>query len=197
MLVGLAGCLAWSFVVIPFMDTGKPLFYAVAMLGLQVVAAIALAPTATFIPELFATRYRYSGSALATNIASIAGGVAPPPDCRNAASNLWRLGGRSHVSRDCIGELGVHLPTTGNQRKRASISPRRCFRCALNWKPIGSTTSLARLGTVVPQPSNQTATLPLVNRTSAPQSRQRANWSPTESRRGHENRLLPGRADRI
>ncbi|CPV57067.1 inner membrane metabolite transport protein yhjE [Mycobacteroides abscessus] len=78
MLVGLAGCLAWSFVVIPFMDTGKPLFYAVAMLGLQVVAAIALAPTATFIPELFATRYRYSGSALATNIASIAGGVAPP-----------------------------------------------------------------------------------------------------------------------
>ncbi len=77
-LVGLAGCLAWSFVVIPFMDTGKPLYYAVAMLGLQVVAAIALAPTATFIPELFATRYRYSGSALATNIASIAGGVAPP-----------------------------------------------------------------------------------------------------------------------
>ncbi len=77
-LVGLAGCLAWSFVVIPFMDTGKPFCYAVAMLGLQVVAAIALGPTATFIPELFATRYRYSGAALATNIASIAGGVAPP-----------------------------------------------------------------------------------------------------------------------
>lgn len=77
-LVGLAACLTWSFVVIPLMDTGKPLYYAVAMLGLQVVAAIALGPTATFIPELFATHYRYSGSALATNIASIAGGVAPP-----------------------------------------------------------------------------------------------------------------------
>ncbi|SKT96429.1 inner membrane metabolite transport protein yhjE [Mycobacteroides abscessus subsp. massiliense] len=77
-LVGLTGCLGWSFVILPLMDTGKPLYYAVAMLGLQVVAAIALGPTATFIPELFSTRYRYSGSALATNIASIVGGVAPP-----------------------------------------------------------------------------------------------------------------------
>lgn len=77
-LVGLTGCLAWSFVVIPLMDTGKPLYYGMAMLGLQVVAAVALGPMATFIPELFATRYRYSGSALATNIASIVGGVAPP-----------------------------------------------------------------------------------------------------------------------
>jgi len=77
-LVGLAGCLPWSFVVIPLMDTGKPFCYAVAMVGLQAVAALALGPTATFIPELFATRYRYSGSALATNVASIVGGVAPP-----------------------------------------------------------------------------------------------------------------------
>jgi MFS family permease len=77
-LAGLAGCLAWSFVAIPLMDTGKPFCYAVAMLGMQVVATIALTPMATFIPELFATRYRYSGAALATNIASIAGGVAPP-----------------------------------------------------------------------------------------------------------------------
>jgi len=77
-LVGLAGCLPWSFVVIPLMDTGEPFCYAVAMIGLQAIAAITLGPTATFIPELFATRYRYSGAALSTNIASVAGGVAPP-----------------------------------------------------------------------------------------------------------------------
>ncbi|WP_195166335.1 MFS transporter [Mycobacteroides abscessus] len=93
-LVGLTGCLAWSFIVIPLMDTGRPLHYAVAMLGLQAVAAITLAPMPTFIPELFATRYRYSGSALATNIASIAGGIAPPliAGTFQAAYGDWAVG---------------------------------------------------------------------------------------------------------
>lgn len=77
-LIGSAICLPWSFMVIPLLDTGKPLCYAVAMMGLQIAAAIALGPAATFIPALFATGHRYSGSAVATNIASIAGGVAPP-----------------------------------------------------------------------------------------------------------------------
>jgi MFS family permease len=35
-------------------------------------------PTAAFIPELFATRYRYSGSALALNLAGVIGGALPP-----------------------------------------------------------------------------------------------------------------------
>jgi len=93
-LVGLAGCLPWSFVVIPLLDTGKPACYAVAMIGLQAVAAVALGPTATFIPELFATRYRYSGVALATNIASIAGGAAPPliAGTLQAAYGSWPVG---------------------------------------------------------------------------------------------------------
>jgi metabolite-proton symporter len=78
MLVGWAACLPWSFVVIPLVDTGKPIFYAVAIVGTRSVAAIAFGPTAAFIPELFATRYRYSGSALAVNIAGVAGGAVPP-----------------------------------------------------------------------------------------------------------------------
>ena len=35
-------------------------------------------PTGAFIPELFATRYRYSGSALAVNLAGVLGGAVPP-----------------------------------------------------------------------------------------------------------------------
>lgn len=42
----------WSFVVLPLMDTCKPLYYAVAMLGLQVVAAIALGPMATRLSRI-------------------------------------------------------------------------------------------------------------------------------------------------
>jgi metabolite-proton symporter len=78
MLVGWAACLPWSFVVIPLMDTGKSICYAAAIVGLLAVAAIGAGPIAAFVPELFATRYRYTGTALAMNLAGVAGGVLPP-----------------------------------------------------------------------------------------------------------------------
>jgi predicted MFS family arabinose efflux permease len=77
-LVGWAACLPWSFVVIPLMDTGKPICYAMAIFGMIAIASIGVGPTAAFLPELFATRCRYSGSALAFNVAGIAGGAMPP-----------------------------------------------------------------------------------------------------------------------
>jgi MFS family permease len=78
MLLGWSFCLPWSFVVIPLMDTGKPTLYVVAILGMFASAGIGSAPTGAFIPELFATRYRYSGSALAVNLAGVVAGALPP-----------------------------------------------------------------------------------------------------------------------
>jgi metabolite-proton symporter len=78
MMVGWAACLPWSFVVIPLIDTGKPICYAVAIVGMKAVASIGFGPIAAFIPELFPTRYRYSGTALALNVAGVAGGAVPP-----------------------------------------------------------------------------------------------------------------------
>lgn len=78
MLVGWTGCLAWSFLIMPLLNTGKPVGYAVAIVGMCTVAAIGSGPTAAFIPELFATRYRYSGVALAQNLAGIVGSASPP-----------------------------------------------------------------------------------------------------------------------
>ncbi|MBO0879264.1 MAG: MHS family MFS transporter [Mycobacterium sp.] len=78
MLIGWAACLPWSFIVLPLVDTGKPICYAVATVSTLAAAGIAFGPTAAFVPELFATRYRYSGAALATNLAGIAGGALPP-----------------------------------------------------------------------------------------------------------------------
>jgi MFS family permease len=78
MLLGWAGCVPWAVVVIPLMDTGKPVFYAVAIVGMSAIAAIGSGPIGAFIPELFATRYRYSGSALAVNLAGVFGGALPP-----------------------------------------------------------------------------------------------------------------------
>jgi MFS family permease len=94
MLVGSATCLPWSFVVIPLMDTGKPICYAVAIVGTHAVAGIGFGPMAVFIPELFATRYRYSGSALAVNLAGIAGGALPPliAGTLQAICGSWAIG---------------------------------------------------------------------------------------------------------
>jgi MFS family permease len=78
MLVGWAGCLVWSFVVLPLVDTGNAVLYAVAIVGMYAVASTGGAPTAAFIPELFSTRYRYTGSALAVNLAGVLGGALPP-----------------------------------------------------------------------------------------------------------------------
>ncbi|GAB1816365.1 MFS transporter [Mycobacterium sp. MUNTM1] len=78
MLCGLAACLPWAFVVIPLMDTGNPAMYAVAVLGMFASAAVANGPTGAFVPELFATRYRYSGAAVAMNLAGILGAAVPP-----------------------------------------------------------------------------------------------------------------------
>jgi MFS family permease len=94
MLVGWAACLPWSFVVIPLIDTGKPILYAVAIIGMMAAGAIAFGPTAAFIPELFATRYRYSGTALAFNVAGLAGGALPPliAGPLQATYSSWAIG---------------------------------------------------------------------------------------------------------
>jgi MFS family permease len=78
MLIGWAACLPWSFVVIPLMDTGNLTCYAVAIVGTQAIASIGFGPMTAFIPELFATRYRYSGTALAISLAGVVGGAVPP-----------------------------------------------------------------------------------------------------------------------
>jgi len=94
MLVGWALCLAWSLVVIPLVDTGIPVLYAVAIVGMYGAAAIGSGPTAAFIPELFATRHRYTGSALAVNVAGVVGGALPPLIAGElrAAYGSWAIG---------------------------------------------------------------------------------------------------------
>jgi fucose permease len=56
--------------------------------------AIGFGPIAAFIPELFATGYRYSGSALAISIAGIAGGAVPPllAGALQATYGSWAIG---------------------------------------------------------------------------------------------------------
>ena len=80
--------------MIPLVDTGKPVLYAVAIVGMYAIAAIGSGPTAAFIPELFSTRYRYTGSALAVNVAGVIGGALPPliAGTLRATYGSWTIG---------------------------------------------------------------------------------------------------------
>ncbi|MBW0013325.1 MFS transporter [Mycobacterium sp.] len=78
MLLGWWCCLPWAFVVMPLMNTGNPLLYAVAIVGMSATGGIGSGPTGAFIPELFATRYRYSGAAMVVNLSGVVAGALPP-----------------------------------------------------------------------------------------------------------------------
>ncbi|OBH13223.1 MFS transporter [Mycobacterium sp. E1715] len=78
MLCGLVACLPWAFAVVPLLDARRPVLYVVAIVGMFGAAAVANGPTAAFVPELFATRYRYSGAAVAMNLAGVLGAAVPP-----------------------------------------------------------------------------------------------------------------------
>jgi hypothetical protein len=62
---------------------------------MKAIAGIGWGPTAALIPELFATSYRYTGSALAVNVAGIAGGALPPmvAGALQPSYGTWAIGG--------------------------------------------------------------------------------------------------------
>ncbi|MET0899190.1 MAG: MFS transporter [Mycobacterium sp.] len=77
-LTGFALAVPWSFAVMPLMGTGSPLLFGVAIAGTYAILGIASGPMAAFLPEIFATRYRYTGAGLAFNLGGIIGGAVPP-----------------------------------------------------------------------------------------------------------------------
>jgi metabolite-proton symporter len=77
-LVGFCLALPWCFAVVPLLDTGSRLLFAVAIMGTFGILGLSYGPMASFIPEVFETRFRYTGAGLAFNLGGILGGAMPP-----------------------------------------------------------------------------------------------------------------------
>jgi metabolite-proton symporter len=77
-LFGFAIGVPWSFAVIPMVDTGDPVLFVIAMAVTYAIVGVSYGPVAAFIPEIFATRYRYTGAGLSFNLGGIIGGAVPP-----------------------------------------------------------------------------------------------------------------------
>jgi len=79
--VVLGGCAAgvgWSLVMFPLIDTRNPVLITVALAGALAIMGLSYGPMAAYLPELFATRYRYSGASLAYSLGGVFGGAVPP-----------------------------------------------------------------------------------------------------------------------
>ncbi|BBZ66951.1 MFS transporter [Mycolicibacterium insubricum] len=93
-LVGFLAALPWAFLVMPLIDSGSPAAFLVAIAGIFCLFGLSYGPIGAFLPETFATRYRYTGAGLAFNLAGIVGGALPPlvAGALVAAVGSWAVG---------------------------------------------------------------------------------------------------------
>ncbi|MEV0056066.1 MFS transporter [Saccharopolyspora shandongensis] len=70
--------LIWSLLLFPLIDTGSVFAFAAALIGTLALYGLAYGPVGAFLPELFATRYRYTGAGTGYNLGGIIGGAVPP-----------------------------------------------------------------------------------------------------------------------
>jgi MFS family permease len=77
----LGGCAAgilWGPAMFLLLDTRNPLLMGIALGGALLIMGTCFGPMAAFLPELFDTRHRYSGAALAYSLGGVLGGAVPP-----------------------------------------------------------------------------------------------------------------------
>jgi MFS family permease len=76
------GCCAlaavWLLVLFPILDSGSPMAFAAGVVITLGIFGIGYGPVGAMLPELFETRFRYTGAGLGYNLAGILGGAIPP-----------------------------------------------------------------------------------------------------------------------
>lgn len=71
-------CLVAALLFFPIISSGHIAWYAAGVFILQAAVGAAYGPLAAYLPELFATQYRYTGAGLAYNIATVLGASLTP-----------------------------------------------------------------------------------------------------------------------
>lgn len=78
LLIGASAAIVWGLLVFALMDTRNPVLIWLALAGCLGLMGLTYGPMGAFLPELFATRYRYSGASLAYSLGGVLGGALPP-----------------------------------------------------------------------------------------------------------------------
>lgn len=94
LFIASASAIVWALLVFPLVDTQNLFLVWLALAGCLCLMGLAYGPMAAFLPELFATRYRYSGAALAYSLGGVFGGALPPLVAVQLQANFpsWTIG---------------------------------------------------------------------------------------------------------
>jgi metabolite-proton symporter len=68
----------WALILFPLMGTGSATGFAVGLIGTLAIFGIAYGPVGAYLPEMFRTRYRYTGAGMAYNLGGVLGGAVSP-----------------------------------------------------------------------------------------------------------------------
>ncbi|MGX1776851.1 MFS transporter [Nocardia brasiliensis] len=70
--------IVWSLVLFPLLDSGSRPAFVLSVLTTLAIFGVAYGPCGALLPEMFRTRYRYTGAGLGYNLAGVLGGAIPP-----------------------------------------------------------------------------------------------------------------------
>ncbi|GAA0472869.1 MFS transporter [Streptomyces olivaceiscleroticus] len=113
-LTGTGLAIVWGLLLFPLLDTESPVLVALALGGALFCMGVVYGPMGAYLPELFATRVRYSGASLAYNLGGVLGGAVSPliatrlQSAFGSSSVGWYVSAMAVVSLLCV----VVLPET-------------------------------------------------------------------------------------
>lgn len=108
------GAFFWSLMLFPLLDTGSPIAFLIGITVTLCLYGVANGPAGALLPEMFQSRFRYTGAGLSYNLGGIIGGAIPPILAAQIVANypsFWvgvLLAGLSAVSLICV----LALPET-------------------------------------------------------------------------------------
>jgi MFS family permease len=76
-LAGNVVAVVWGLVLFPLMQPGSAVMFGVGLAGTLAVVGLSYGPVAAYLPEMFSTRYRYTGAGIGYNLGGILGGALP------------------------------------------------------------------------------------------------------------------------
>ncbi len=77
-MLSCGGAAVWSLLLFPLLDTRSPVAFAVGVIVTLALMVRAYGPVGALLPEIFPTRYRYTGAGTSYHLAGIVGCAIPP-----------------------------------------------------------------------------------------------------------------------
>ncbi|MFA6300376.1 MAG: MFS transporter [Nocardioides sp.] len=119
----------WALVVFQVIGSTGGVTFTLALCVTMIGVGLIYGPVGSFVPELFAVRYRYTGAGIAYSLAGILGGSIPPVVAATLAANYGTasigiyLGAMGVLSLVCVGVLSEKRATAlDHESSRAAVA---------------------------------------------------------------------------